>query len=106
MTEIPPIVGHKVVCVFDDFPAAVYESFGEVPVAGRVYTVRDSLVGREYGSGRPVHSVRLVELPPLEPGLAGFCYWRFRPLAEEKRRRGKRREAARGEGQEASGVGT
>ena len=90
MIAIPPVVGRKVVCVFADFSAAVYQSFREVPEEGKVYTVSESFVGQEYGSGRPVHCVRLTELPPLTPGRAGFCYWRFRPLEEEKRHRRER----------------
>ena len=93
MIAIPPVVGHKVVCLFDDFAAAVYQSFAEVPKAGQVYTVSESLVGQEYGSGRPVHCVRLAELPCRGPGGAGFCYWRVRPLEEEKRPRREGREA-------------
>lgn len=77
-------VGHKVVCVHDHFPPAVYKCFRATPVEGQVYTIREIFWAAEHVSGRQMLSVRLVELPPIRPGRGGFSLWRFRLLEDEK----------------------
>ncbi|MCX6838652.1 MAG: hypothetical protein NTX35_12695 [Verrucomicrobia bacterium] len=91
MPELPFPVGQKVICVHDYFAAAVFEVFDATPKAGQVYTIREVFWAKEHLTRRDMLSVRLVELPPIDPDYGGFSLWRFRLLEDEKLLRAARR---------------
>jgi hypothetical protein len=76
--------GQCVVCVADDFPYAVFEMFDVVPWRGGIFTVAEVTSGRDYRTNRFGPSIRLVEFPPLHPGLGAFQVRRFRLFEEVK----------------------
>ncbi len=80
MKTAPWPVGQKVVCCFDHFPSAVFEVFDAVPQEGSIYTISEVVWAYEYATGRPSLSVRLAELPPIQPGHGSFGLWRFKLL--------------------------
>lgn len=88
---LPHPVGEKVVCIHGHFPAAVFEVFDRVPEENQVYTVSEIFWAPEHGTNRPMLSVRLTELPPINAACGGFSLWRFRLLGDIKTLR--RREA-------------
>ncbi|MCB1209827.1 MAG: hypothetical protein KDK97_10890, partial [Verrucomicrobiales bacterium] len=75
MKTAPWPVGQKVVCCFDHFPSAVFEVFDAVPQEGGIYTISEVVWANEYATGRPSLSVRLAELPPIQPGHGSFGLW-------------------------------
>lgn len=95
MSNLPNIVGRKVVCIHPQFPAATFESFDEVPLSGRVYTVQEVFWGRQHGTGQTVVSIRLGEIAPLKPRGGGFSFWRFRLLHELRPLRKRFRKSRR-----------
>lgn len=84
MSTLSSIVGQKVVCIFANFPDAVYDHFDQVPVENRVYVVGEIYWGPEHVTQRLIPSVRLIGFPPIARKQSGFGLWRFRLLAEEK----------------------
>ncbi len=82
MSNLPNIVGRKVICIHPQFPTATFGSFDEVPLRGRVYTVQEVFWGRQHGTGETVVSIRLGEIAPLKTKAGGFSFWRFRLLHE------------------------
>ena len=72
--------GQRVVCLDDRFPQAVFECYDDVPRRGGIYTVSEILFGRNYRTGKFGPSIRLKEVPPLDPSKGAFCTYRFRPL--------------------------
>ena len=80
MSNLPNIVGRKVICIHPQFPAATLESFKDVPLRGRVYTVKEVFWAIQYRTDETVVSIRLGEIPPLKPKAGGFSFWRFRLL--------------------------
>ena len=90
---IPPFpVGQKVVCIDDRFSGAVFEDFDHTPKAGQVYTISDIYWDEEYGTGRMVLGVDLVEVPSILPNWSGFRLSRFRLLEDEKVLRARRQK--------------
>lgn len=82
MSPSPFPIGHQVVCLHDQFQAAVFEVFDAVPKADQVYTISEIFWAKEHGTRRDMLSVRLVEIPPIKPGFGGFSLWRFRLLED------------------------
>lgn len=91
--------GEKVVCINDNFPAAVRALYTELPAKGRTYTVRDCELGRakmtgdkQRGWGSATWKVLLVEIVNgVDPSTTGprggnselgFLADRFKPLEE------------------------
>lgn len=93
MNPLPHPVGQKVICIHAHFPEAAQEAFDRLPEQDGVYTVSEIFWAQEHGTGRPMLSIRLTELPPLRKGWGGFSLWRFRLLEDEKELR--RRERVR-----------
>ena len=81
-------VGQKVICVDDTFPSWVLETYQELPVKGKVYTVRHAEPGGFTLVGRYKHStvaILLEELHNLDLGInggreLGFDIRRFSPF--------------------------
>ena len=85
------VKGQKVVCINDSFSQFVQALYRELPVKGRVYTIRDVFVGREKivkGNNGATVGLLLDELKnPEDPFHAGnqelgFSSERFAPLEE------------------------
>ena len=93
--KLPFHVGQKVVCVYDHFYDAVFEVFDAVPKEGQVYTISAIFWAKEHRTRRDMLSVRLVELPPIDPDYGGFSLWRFRSLEDEKRLRARQKKRTR-----------
>lgn len=82
--------GQKVVCINDKFPAWVYKLYVELPVIGKVYTIRDVVLGQAMDVSTSKFdtdiSIYLKELDnPIHSGLKrepGFREDRFKPLTE------------------------
>lgn len=79
-------VGQKVVCINQEGIASDLPFPIEVPVKGRVYTIRDSFFHSIAGAD----AVRLVEIKnpiyPYDNGMLEHCFgaFRFRPIEETK----------------------
>ncbi|MGA3007310.1 MAG: hypothetical protein ABSE59_05400 [Opitutaceae bacterium] len=85
------IKGQKVVCINDAFPQFVQAIYTQLPVKGRVYTVREVFLGREKvvkGGETATVGLLLEELhnppDPFHSGQEelGFASERFAPLEE------------------------
>jgi len=83
------IVGQKVVCVNDTFPAAVSVLYQALPVKDRVYVIRAVSIGVNWKAEPGEVCVYLIglhnprsETPPFPE--RGFNSERFRPLEEVK----------------------
>jgi hypothetical protein len=85
------IKGQKVVCINDSFPQFILAIYTQLPVKGRVYTVREVFLGREKvvkGGETATVGLLLEELHnPPDPFHAGseelgFASERFAPLEE------------------------
>lgn len=86
-------IGEKVVCINDTFEPFHRALYQELPIKGKIYTVRESSLGRlKTGVANPGTSFRLLleELhndldPYMEESIAeelGFRSDRFAPLTE------------------------
>jgi hypothetical protein len=85
------VKGQKVICINDAFPEFVRAIYKELPVKGRVYTVREVFLGREKivkGGDTATVGLLLEELhnppDPFHQGQQelGFSSERFAPLEE------------------------
>jgi hypothetical protein len=85
------IKGQKVVCINDSFPQFILAIYRQLPVKGKVYTVREVFLGREKvvkGGETATVGLLLEELRnPPDPFLEGkeelgFASERFAPLEE------------------------
>lgn len=85
------VKGQRVACVNDTFPAFVKAIYKQLPVKGRVYTIREVFLGREKivnGGDSATVGLLLEELTnPPDPFVAnkqelGFSSERFAPLDE------------------------
>lgn len=83
-------VGQKVVCVDDRFPDGIRDIFNSLPVKGRLYTVRDVVMGVGWGGSanqdfQPSVYLRELKNLPNEKGTEpGFACRRFaEPIEDE-----------------------
>ena len=85
------IKGQKVICINDAFPEFVRAIYKELPVKGKVYTVREVFLGREKivkGGDTATVGLLLEELhnppDPFHQGQQelGFSSERFAPMEE------------------------
>lgn len=85
--------GDRVVCINDDFQPWVRDTYDQLPVKGKVYTIREVNMGRK-NLGKPTDSEIVVKLllEELQNGIdfshsggeeLGFDSVRFAPLLEE-----------------------
>lgn len=85
------VKGQKVVCINDTFPQIILALYKQLPVKGKVYTVREVFLGREKivrGGDTATVGLLLEELKnppdPFHQGQQelGFSSERFAPLEE------------------------
>lgn len=85
-------VGQRVVCINDDFEPWVHEYYDQLPVKGKVYTIRAVSLGRGTLVGSEMAEVKLLleelhnQTDPHHKGgeELGFRSDRFAPLEERE----------------------
>ena len=79
------MIGTKVVCVDDSFPAGINDVYNALPVKDRVYIIRDVVPGWDFKlkEQMAIYLVELVNLPNEHGIEPGFKIDRFREVDED-----------------------